>query len=53
MVSTKFEPTDARKAFACFDEPSLKATYTVIIEHKDDSIALSNFPVEVNLSKTK
>lgn len=47
MVSTKFEPTDARKAFACFDEPSLKATYTVIIEHAVNTIALSNFPVKV------
>ena len=47
MIATKFEPTDARKAFPCFDEPQLKATYEITIEHPKDTIALSNFDEEV------
>jgi hypothetical protein len=31
----------------CFDEPALKASYKIIIEHPKDSIALSNWPVLV------
>lgn len=49
MVSTKFEPTDARKAFPCFDEPHLKATYDITVEHPIRTYALSNFPVMVIL----
>jgi aminopeptidase N len=42
MFSTQFESSDARKAFPCFDEPNLKATYDFEIEIPDDQVALSN-----------
>ncbi|XP_074525912.1 endoplasmic reticulum aminopeptidase 2 [Halichoeres trimaculatus] len=45
LASTHFEPTSARMAFPCFDEPSFKANFSVRIRRNPEFIALSNMPV--------
>ncbi|XP_038258642.1 endoplasmic reticulum aminopeptidase 2-like isoform X2 [Dermochelys coriacea] len=44
LASTHFEPTSARLAFPCFDEPSFKANYTIKIRRDGQHSALSNMP---------
>lgn len=44
MIATSFSPNEARKAFPCFDEPELKATFDITIRHPLKSYAISNTP---------
>lgn len=41
---TQFEPTSARRAFPCWDEPELKATYSFRMLHRESTTALANMP---------
>lgn len=45
LACTQMEPTDARRAFPCFDEPSLKAKFTVTLIADKSLTCLSNMDV--------
>lgn len=37
-----FKATDARRAFPCWDEPAIKATFDISLVVPKDRVALSN-----------
>ena len=45
LLSTKFEPTYARRMFPCWDEPAFRATFRLSITVETDWATIGNMPI--------
>ncbi|MGH9187435.1 MAG: M1 family metallopeptidase [Acidimicrobiales bacterium] len=52
IATTQFEATHARKAFPCWDEPDLKAVFSVTLVVPEETTALSNSAQVANETAT-
>ncbi|RDX48017.1 hypothetical protein OH76DRAFT_1484207 [Lentinus brumalis] len=43
---TQFQPTAARRAFPCWDEPAVKATFAITMVSRKTTVNLSNMPAD-------
>uniref|UniRef100_A0A4W4DMQ5 Aminopeptidase n=1 Tax=Electrophorus electricus TaxID=8005 RepID=A0A4W4DMQ5_ELEEL len=53
IAITQMQPTYARKAFPCFDEPAMKAIFHIALIHEPGTVALSNSTKNLTINGTK
>jgi aminopeptidase N len=46
ILGTQMEPTDARRMFPCWDEPSFRAVFELTVVVPEKHLAVSNMPIE-------
>ncbi|XP_039422909.1 aminopeptidase Q [Corvus cornix cornix] len=52
LIASQMEPTYARRVYPCFDEPAMKATFSIRIVHDPSYVSLSNMPA-IDVSEVK
>ncbi|KAF7188227.1 Aminopeptidase 1 [Pseudocercospora fuligena] len=53
VLTTQFQPSDARRAFPCWDEPEFKATFDLCMEVPNDLKVISNMPEKTSRSSER
>ncbi|XP_077484643.1 aminopeptidase N-like [Amblyomma americanum] len=53
VVATQFTPTYARRVFPCFDEPSLRATFDLVVVRPGHYRSFSNMPLSKSEERSK
>merc|ERR1719259_525544 len=53
LATTQMQPTDARRAFPCLDEPGIKSEFRITIKNDPKYSAISNMPAEDGFPKTE
>jgi aminopeptidase N len=50
LLATQMEPSDARRMFPCWDEPTFRATFQIACVTSAKNVAISNMPIAKEVS---